>query len=146
MGVPSRVALEPAGDEDAVVGARVLRLIGVYHASGTPWGEISYWLKARVGSSHCALCDITHASVREKREWKECRTRLPVALDTVHLNERGDALRAFTENRTPCVVAETDKGLVMVVDDAELIACDGSPMGLVDAVFANASGLGLDLG
>lgn len=124
----------------------MLRLVGVYHASGTPWGEISYWLKARAGVAHCALCDITHGSVREKAEWKECRARLPVPLVTVHLNERDRTLRSFTENRTPCVVADTTDGLVMLVDDAELTACAGSPECLVAAISTNASVLGLDLG
>jgi hypothetical protein len=126
--------------------APVQRLVGVYHASGTPWGELSYWLKARVGVAHCALCDITHGSVREKAEWKQCRTRLPVPLDTVHLDERDEVLRDFTDGRTPCVVAETGDGLVMLVDHAELAGCDGSPACLVTAISTNASTLGLDLG
>jgi hypothetical protein len=126
--------------------APVQRLVGVYHASGTPWGELSYWLKARVGAAHCALCDITHGSVREKAEWKQCRTRLPIPLETVHLDERDEALRAFTDGRTPCVVAATDDGFVMLVDDAELAGCDGSPGCLVTAISTNASTLGLDLG
>lgn len=127
------------------IDARVIRLVGIYHASGTPWGELSYWLKARAGVAHCALCDITHGSVREKQAWTECRSGLSVPFVTVHLNERDDALRSFTDSRTPCVVAETDKGLVMVVDEAELIACDGSPACLVQALSAKASTLGLDL-
>lgn len=126
-------------------GRRVLRLVGVYHASGTPWGELSYWLAARVGGAHCALCDITHGTVREKVEWKRCRAALPVPLETVHLDERDDELRAFTDGRTPCVVAETPGGLVLLVDDDQLRSCDGSPRCLVDAIEANAARLGLDL-
>lgn len=121
------------------------RLVGVYHASGTPWGELSYWLKARVGAGHCALCDITHGSVREKAEWRACRTLVPVPFETVHLNERDDTLTAFTDGRTPCVVADTETGPVMLVDRDELETLDGQPSRLVDAVLANASLLGLDL-
>ncbi|MEZ5239326.1 MAG: hypothetical protein R2716_10415 [Microthrixaceae bacterium] len=125
---------------------RIQSLVGVYHASGTPWGEVSYWLKARLGSAHCALCDITHGSVREKAEWKRCRTALPVPFDTVHLDERTAELRDFTEGRTPCVVAETPGGPVMLVDAAELQRCEGSPGCLVQAIEANSVALGLDLG
>ncbi len=124
----------------------MLRLVGVYNASGTPWGEVSYWLKARAGGTHCALCDITHGAVREKAEWKQCRTRLPVPLVTVHLNERDDTLRSITEGHTPCVVAETTVGLVMLVDQVELAACASSPECLVDAISTNAAAVGLDLG
>lgn len=131
---------DPSGD------TRVVRLIGVYNASGTPWGEFSYWLKARVGGSHCALCDITHGAVREKGEWKQCRTRFAVPFTTVHLNDRDNQLRDFTEGHTPCVVAETAGGLVMLVDDAELRSCDRSPECLVTAISTNVANLGLDLG
>ncbi len=126
-------------------GTNVVRLIGVYHASGTLWGELAYWLKARFGGGHCALCDITHGSVREKAEWKQCKTRLPVPIDTVHLDERDAELASFTEGRTPCVVAETSNGLVMVVTTTELSACDGSPGCLLAAIEANTARLGLDL-
>lgn len=123
----------------------VQRLVGIYHASGTPWGELSYWLKARLGRTHCALCDITHGAVREKPEWQACRRELSVPFDTVHLDERDDLLAAFTEGRTPCVVAETSSGLYMVVDTAELAACDGAPACLVEAVERNADALGFEL-
>jgi hypothetical protein len=123
-----------------------LRLVGVYHASGTPWGEISYWLKARVGRAHCALCDITHGSVREKTEWKQRRAELPVPFVTVHLDERDATLLAFTEGHTPCVVAETSAGLEMLVDADQLDACDGSPACLLDTIDARAAALGIVLG
>ena len=127
-------------------GRRVDRLIGIYQANGTLWGELSYWVKARVGGAHCSLCDITHGSVREKPEWQTCRASLPVPMVTLHLDERDEALAAFTDGRTPCVVAETTEGFVLVVDDAELAACDGSPACLVEAVTTNAAALGLELG
>ena len=130
--------------EEHAADAEVRRLVGVYHASGTPWGEISYWLKARFGGAHCSLCDITHGSVREKSEWRECRSRLPVEMVTVHLDEQDDDLRALTAGRTPCVVAETTSGPVMLVEDAALRACDGSPECLVEAIESGAVALGLE--
>lgn len=142
QGVPPDVS---SGEVEGSRGIRVLRLVGVYHASGTVWGEVSYWLKARLGGAHCSLCDITHGSVREKAEWKQCRLRLPVSLETVHLDERDDALAALTDGRTPCVVAETTDGLVVLVEDAELRSCDGSPECLIGAIEANAARLGLEL-
>ncbi len=119
------------------------RLVGVYHASGTPWGELTYWLKARAGVAHCALCDITHGSVREKSEWKRCRTQLPVSVITVHLDERDEPLRALTDGLTPCVVAETDDGPVVLLGEYDLVACAGSPERLVAAIASSAARLGL---
>ncbi len=124
---------------------RVDRLIGVYHASGTLWGELRYWIGARTGGSHCALCDITHGSVREKPEWQACRAGIAVPFDTVHLNERRPDLEAFTEGHTPCVVAETHDGFVLVLDPHDLAECDGSPEQLVTAIRTKAEALGLTL-
>ena len=123
--------------------ARIERIIGVYHAKGTALGELAYWLKARAGVAHCALCDITHGSVREKSEWRSCRAELPVAVETVHLDQRSPQLASFTEGRTPCVVAATDAGFVMLVDAEGLTACDGSPSCLVEAITAQADALNL---
>ena len=33
-------------------------------------GELTYWVGARLGRAHCALCAITHGLVRERRDWK----------------------------------------------------------------------------
>ena len=124
---------------------RIERIIGVYHAKGTAMGELTYWLKARAGIGHCALCEITHGSVREKSEWRSCRAELPVAVETVHLDQRSPQLVTFTEGRTPCVVADTPTGFVMLVDADGLAACDGSPTCLVDAITAQAEVLHLTL-
>lgn len=127
----------PTEESDFAMGElpeQIDRIIGVYHAKGTALGEVAYWLKARAGIAHCALCDITHGSVREKSEWRRCRGQLPVTVETVHLDQRSPQLHAFTEGRTPCVVAETPAGFVMLVDPDGLKACGGSPVRLVEAI------------
>ena len=121
----------------------VRELVGVYHANGTVLGEVSYWVKARIGRGHCQLCDITHGSVREKAEWRACRADLPVPFTTVHLDERSPEVALATEGRTPCVVALTDAGPRMLLDPADLERCDGSPAQLVDAVEGAMARLGL---
>ena len=71
---------------------------------------------------------------------------LPVPLETVHLDERDEALVRVTEGRAPCVVAETDDGPEVLVDADRLVACQGSPQALVDAIVAAAEQRALDLG
>lgn len=127
-------------------GERIDRLVGVYHARGTFWGEVSYWVRARFGGGHCALCDITHGAVREKAEWRECRAALPVEFTTLHLDEQDTDLEAFTAGRTPCVVAETASGYRMLVTSEELASCEGSPERLVSQIEAGATRAGLSLG
>ena len=101
-------------------------LVGVYHADGSLVGELRYlWGKFR-GTAHCALCDITHATVREKAAFKACRSRLPIPLRVLHLDERSEDLIEATEGRTPCVVGKAPDGWQMVLDAQTLDACKSS--------------------
>ena len=115
-------------------GTRIIRLVGVYDADSTVRGELAYWLGARFGRAHCALCDITHGLVRERSDWKDCRAGLPVAFDTYHRDDQPEPVRVATGNLAPVVVAETAVGLVLLLDRAELDACEGSVDRLVDAI------------
>lgn len=119
------------------------RLIGVYDADGTLRGEVSYWVGARLGRAHCSLCDITHGSVRIRPEWVRCRDELPVPFDTYHRNDQPDAVRIAARGRSPVVVAETGEGMVVLLDDDELEACDGSVDRLVAALDRAVDRLGL---
>ena len=122
----------------------IVRLVGVYDADGSALGELTYFLKARVGKAHCSLCTITHGRVRERADWRTTRDGLPVPFDTVHRDERSAAVRSAAPGAPPYVLAETSAGeLVPLLGDAELDACEGSPELLVDAVRRAATGLGL---
>ena len=46
-------------------------IVGVYDADGTVTGELRYWFGARVGTAHCALCDISHGTFRAKSAWRD---------------------------------------------------------------------------
>jgi hypothetical protein len=52
--------------DDRLARRPVRRLVGVYDADGTLRGEVGYWVGARLGRAHCALCDITHSPIRER--------------------------------------------------------------------------------
>ena len=111
---------------------RIQRLVGVYDADHTLRGEITYWIGARLGRAHCALCDITHGSVRQRPDWKACRAGLPVPFDTFHRDDQPAEVRAAAGGTAPVVVAETDDRIVVLLGPAELEACHGS----VDAMMA----------
>jgi hypothetical protein len=111
------------------------RIVGVYDADGTPWGELSYWIGARLGRRHCALCDITHGSVRERPEWRRCADDLPVPFEAFHRNDVPPHIAAAVTVAPPYVVAEADDGAVtLLLDGDDLEACAGSPEALVDAL------------
>jgi hypothetical protein len=117
----------------------VRRLVGVYDADGTVRGELTYWIGKRLGRAHCALCDITHGSVRERSDWKLCRAGLPVPFDTYHRDDQPDVVRAATGDRAPAVLAETGAGIVLLLGPEDLEVCGSSPQQLVDAVIRAAA-------
>jgi len=122
----------------------VRRLIGVYDADGTVLGELSYFVRARFGAAHCALCDITHGRVRERDDWRRCRDALPVPFETYHRNDQPPGVRAATGGALPVVVAETDDGtIVPLLDGGALAGCGGSPEALVAALDAAMAAAGL---
>lgn len=110
-----------------------MRLVGVYDADGTLRGELTYWVGARLGRTHCALCEITHGLVRRRQDWEQCRAGLPVPFDTYHRDDQPAAVRA-TGGPTPFVVAETADGFVALLGPDDLAACARSPERLVAAV------------
>lgn len=122
----------------------VRRLIGVYDADGTARGELSYFLRARVGKAHCGLCDITHGVIRKKSEWSGTVAALGVPFDLYHRNDQPADVRAVA-TRLPAVVAATDDGIVQLLGPEELDECDGSPADLVAAVRAATSAARLSM-
>ncbi|NUU22344.1 MAG: hypothetical protein HOV68_12655 [Streptomycetaceae bacterium] len=104
-----------------MTGSRVVRgLTGVYNADGGFRGEVAYAIGKVRGTAHCALCDLTHRGLHQRPEWGALVATLPVPFTTVHLNERADEVAAASEGRTPCVIAHTDTGPVVVLGPEEL--------------------------
>jgi hypothetical protein len=121
-------AQQGEGRPPAAVPSPVSNLVGVYDADGSLRGEISYWVGARFGRRHCALCDITHGTFREKRGWQEVCDSLPIPFTAVHLDERDPAVERASRGHEPCVVAvRADGSAEVAVDSEQLERCDGDP-------------------
>ncbi len=103
----------------------VVRLVGVYDADGGLVGEARYVIGHLLGRLECALCDITHGPVRRKRDFDDLRARLGVRFELVHRNERDAATARATADRLPCVVAEVDGEMVVVLEADDLRRCGG---------------------
>lgn len=118
-----------AGDPDAgdVPATTIRELVGVYHADGSWRGELVYALGKLGGRAHCALCDITHGVVRRRRAFDAAVATLPVEFVLVHLDERDADVAAASDGRTPCVLARTGTGLVLLLDPDDLERCGGDP-------------------
>lgn len=119
------------------------RLLGVYDADGGLVGELRYAVLKLAGRGHCSLCDITHRGVKSKPEWHLMCERLPVPFDLLHLNERTAAIAAASEGVTPCVLAEVDDDLVLILGQGELEQCGGDVAMFADALLLGLSGRGI---
>jgi hypothetical protein len=107
------------------VSSMIRSLTGVYHADGGLRGEVTYAIGKVRGTAHCGLCDVTHRGVRAKPQWTEVVAGLGVPFDLVHLNERSGDVFAASADRTPCVLAHTDAGLIRLLDPDDLDRLDG---------------------
>lgn len=128
---PSRWA---ASDVDIHMRDEVIRLVGVYDADSSFRGELTYFVGARLGRRHCALCDITHGVVRQRAQWRACKTGLPVPFDTFHRDDQPADIRVATHDATPVVVAQTAGAYELLLSPAQLEACEGRPDRLVAAI------------
>ncbi len=102
------------------------RLLGVYNADGGLVGELRYIIGHALGTTSCALCDITHSPIRRKREWDALVADLGIRVDLRHLNELDERERAAVAGRAPIVLVETDGMLSPLLDADQLTALDGS--------------------
>jgi len=100
--------------------SNVVEFIGVYDADSTLLGEISYWIGARLGTTHCSLCELTHGLFTEKREWKECAAELGVPFTTFHRNDAPDDVLAALNGSFPAVLQRTTDELSIILTNHEL--------------------------
>ena len=114
----------------------IVRYTGIYNADGGLVGEVRYVVGHLLGTTECALCDITHSPVRRKPEWDRFVVRLGIPFVVLHRNELDDALTAAVHGETlPVVVAHRADGSIgTVLTAAELTALGGSVEGLERAL------------
>ena len=102
-----------------------ISLIGVYDADGSFAGEVRDWLGARLGRTHCSLCEITHGLFREKSEWRDCRDALNVEFLTFHRDDAPADVLGACGHQVPAVVARHGENLLVVLGPEELEALGG---------------------
>lgn len=104
----------------------LIELIGVYDADSTLIGEVSYWIGARLGKTHCSLCELTHGLFTQKSEWKSCSRTLSVPFRTFHRNDAPTDVLAQLNGSFPAVLARTENGLEVVLTREKLENFAGS--------------------
>ena len=133
----------PTQGDDGNRTRTIRRLVGVYDANGSVGGELAYFIGARLGLAHCALCDLTHGLVRERAAWKAFRASLQVPFDAYHRDDQPADVRAAHRDRVPAVLAETSDRIVVLAGPDELARCAGSIEAFTDAINAAVTRAGL---
>jgi hypothetical protein len=104
--------------------------VGIYDADATLWGEVSYWVGARLGTRHCSLCEVTHGMFRRKAEWDRCAASLPAPFTAFHRNDAPPAALAAADGSFPIVLGRSADDFTIVLTDAQIAQCHGSPEAL----------------
>lgn len=99
--------------------------IGIYDADSTLMGEVSYWINARLGKTHCSLCELTHGVFTKKNEWKSCVSSLSVPFHTFHRNDAPEQALEVAHGRFPIVLARYVDELRVVFTPQQLHQFNG---------------------
>lgn len=115
------------------------RLVGIYDADATVWGEVSYWIGARLGRRHCSLCDVTHGVFTRKSSWDACASSLPHPFVAFHRNDMPDGLRQVVADQFPVIVLDDGMQPVVLLTGEEISRAEGSPEGLATLIVGKLS-------
>jgi hypothetical protein len=105
--------------------SNVTEFIGVYDADSTFIGEVSYWIGARLGRTHCSLCELTHGLFTQKSEWKACAKELSIPFHTFHRDDAPTDVLAAINGAFPAVLVRTNNGLSIVLTKSDLEKFEG---------------------
>lgn len=103
----------------------IIEIIGVYDADSTLVGEVSYWIGARLGKTHCSLCELTHGLFTVKSEWKSCERALSVPFTTYHRNDAPADVLTSAAGQFPVVLARTTDELTVILTREHLESFEG---------------------
>ena len=117
----------------------VVEVVGVYAADGGVLGEVAYVVGHLLGRTECALCDVTHRSVRRKPEWDAMTARLPLPLRLVHRNETTEGERtASAASGLPAVLGVRSDGSHAVLLGPGVLTSLGGSVDLFEAALLGA--------
>ena len=105
--------------------SNITELIGVYDADSTLLGEISYWVSARLGITHCSLCELTHGLFTKKSEWNQCAESLAIPFRLFHRDDAPHDVLAVLTGQFPAVLQRTTEGLEIILTKEELERFNG---------------------
>ena len=95
----------------------------IYNADGGIWNEIQYWINKNLlnKQNSCELCDISHSKYFVRLDWLQFIRELKkeYKVKVLHRNE----IPKHVQEKNypfPCVIGETDNGLIIILDKIQL--------------------------
>jgi len=71
-------------------------------------------------SYQCSLCSLTHGAFKERAVWKQFRENAQVEMEFLHIDEFEDNYEHQVKFSYPIVLAESNSGLSILLDDEHL--------------------------
>ena len=105
--------------------SNITELIGVYDADSTLLGEISYWVGARLGITHCSLCELTLGLFTKKTEWNQCAESLAIPFRLFHRDDAPHDVLTALNGQFPAVLQRTPNGVSVILTKDALERFDG---------------------
>ena len=134
---PTTISTKNAEVATTATTLQVVRLHGVYDATGTAAGEVAYFLRRTLLNQHCSLCDITHSTFSRRPTWDSCVANLGIEFQLHHRNDVPAIVASTPGYVTPCVICEYEDGsLTLFINSNELDSCGNSPEQLMNLIFA----------
>jgi hypothetical protein len=109
-------------------------LTGVYHADGGERGELAYVFGRSAAPRTARSATSPTEAYAATPQWSNLVCELDVPFDLVHLNERTPEVAAASEDRTPCVLAHTETGVVRLLGPDDLDPVEGDVTKFADAL------------
>mgnify|MGYP004163885363 CR=1 FL=1 len=113
-----------------------MEVIGVYHANGGILGELAYVTGKILGLTSCALCDLSHGLIFEKKSVKSWRCSAPFSMRFLHLNEVDSLTSDIVRGCTPCVVLRRNDCVSLLISKEELAEMSGDESALFARIEA----------
>ncbi len=105
----------------------IQRLHFVYNADSGTLAAIVDSAKKLLSINGCPLCSLTHSLLGERAEWVTCRDTIGVPIEYVHRDELTPPMKAsIGSEQLPCVLAESDNSMVLILTADTIRRCNGS--------------------
>jgi len=82
------------------------RIIGVYNANGSIFGEVQFAINKLLGKTNCGLCELTHGwNPFGRSSWKDACSFSDIGIELLHRDELTDD-QSKAAGDLPAVIAE----------------------------------------